>query len=112
MAKFEIFRGKDNKFRFNLKADNGEVVLTSEAYEQLSGARNGIESVRTHAGDHDNYRLHESSKNGQFYFTLKAANNKVIGVSEMYVSRPNAVEGIETVKRVVSKAGETVERPA
>ncbi len=110
MAKFEISKGKDNKFRFNLKADNGEIVLTSEAYERLSGARNGIDSVRANAGDRDNYQLYESSKGGQFYFTLRAANNKVIGVSEMYATLANASEGVETVKRVVSKAGETVER--
>lgn len=112
MAKFEIFTGEDNQFHFRLKADNGEIILASEAYEQLAGAKNGIESVRTHADDADRYQLYESLMNGEFYFTLRAANNEVIGVSEMYTTLPNASRGVETVKRTVPKAKEVVELPA
>ncbi len=109
MAKFEIFTGEDNQFHFRLKADNGEIVLASEAYHEKPGVQNGIESVRTNADNQDRYQLYLSLMDGQFYFTLSAANNEVIGVSEMYASLPNAVEGIQTVKRVVTKAKEAVE---
>jgi len=37
-GKFEIRSGKTGKFRFNLKASNGQVILTSEAYETRSAA--------------------------------------------------------------------------
>jgi len=31
-GKFEIKRAKDGQFYFNLKAHNGEIILTSETY--------------------------------------------------------------------------------
>jgi uncharacterized protein YegP (UPF0339 family) len=37
--------------RFRLKAGNGETIATSEGYASKSGAKNGIESVKKHAGD-------------------------------------------------------------
>ncbi len=48
-GKFEIKKRKDDQFYFNLKAGNGEVIATSEAYRQKAGASKGIESVRSNA---------------------------------------------------------------
>jgi uncharacterized protein YegP (UPF0339 family) len=50
-GKFELFTDKGGKFRFNLKASNGQVIASSEAYESKSAALNGIESVRKNAPD-------------------------------------------------------------
>lgn len=36
---------------FNLKASNGQVIGTSEAYESTSSRENGIESVKNNAPD-------------------------------------------------------------
>ena len=44
-GKFEIKAGKTGKFRFNLKAGNGQIILTSEAYETRR-PRQGIASVK------------------------------------------------------------------
>ncbi len=38
------------------------------------------------------------SEDGQFYFTLKAANEEIIATSEMYTSKQNCQNGIESVK--------------
>ena len=48
-AKVELKKDAAGKFRFNLKAANGEITATSEAYESKASALNGIESVRTNA---------------------------------------------------------------
>ena len=50
-GKFEIKKRKDGQFYFNLKAGNGEVIATSEAYRQKASALKGIESVRRNAPD-------------------------------------------------------------
>lgn len=50
-GKFEIKKRKDGQFQFNLKAGNGEVIATSEAYKQKASAMKGIESVRRNAPD-------------------------------------------------------------
>ncbi|RIV27581.1 DUF1508 domain-containing protein [Fibrisoma montanum] len=42
---------ESGKFRFNLKAGNGQVIGTSESYESESGRDNGIESVKKNAPD-------------------------------------------------------------
>lgn len=48
-GKFELYKDRSGQFRFRLKAGNGEVIATSEAYVSKSGAQNGIESVKSNA---------------------------------------------------------------
>ncbi len=48
-GKFELFKDVGGKFRFRLKAGNGQVIASSEAYETKAAAQNGIKSVRTNA---------------------------------------------------------------
>jgi uncharacterized protein YegP (UPF0339 family) len=50
-GKFEIYTDKGGKFRFRLKAGNGEIIASSEAYESKASAKNGIESVKNNAAD-------------------------------------------------------------
>ncbi|WP_018297242.1 YegP family protein [Corynebacterium lubricantis] len=45
-GKFEIYTDKAGKFRFRLKAGNGEAVATGEAYETKSAAIKGTEAVQ------------------------------------------------------------------
>ena len=45
-AKFEIYNDSKGEFRFRLKASNGQVVATGEAYETKAAAKNGCESVQ------------------------------------------------------------------
>lgn len=48
-SRFEIFEGQNNKFYFNLKGLNGQIILQSQGYTTRSGATNGKESVKTNA---------------------------------------------------------------
>lgn len=50
-GKFELYTDKAGKYRFRLKAGNGEIIAVSEAYESKAGALNGIDSVRRNAAD-------------------------------------------------------------
>jgi uncharacterized protein YegP (UPF0339 family) len=54
-AKFEITKAKGGKFMFNLKAGNGEIILTSQMYEAKSGAEQGVASVKANAGSDERY---------------------------------------------------------
>ena len=47
--KFEIFEDKGGKFRFRLKARNGEIILQSQGYKTKDTCLNGIESVKKNA---------------------------------------------------------------
>jgi len=44
-GKFEILKDKAGKYRFHLKAGNGEIIAVSEAHETMASAQNGIESA-------------------------------------------------------------------
>jgi len=52
-GKFEYYKDKKGKYRFRLKAGNGEIIAVGEAYESKAGCLNGIESVRKNAADAD-----------------------------------------------------------
>ncbi|MEJ2888943.1 YegP family protein [Actinomycetospora aeridis] len=45
-GKFEVYEDKAGKFRFRLKASNGQIVASGEAYETKAAARKGCESVQ------------------------------------------------------------------
>ena len=49
MPKFEVYVGAGGKYRFRLKAPNGEIIATSEAYSTKAACMNGIQSVKTNA---------------------------------------------------------------
>jgi uncharacterized protein len=44
-GKFEVYKDRSGKFRFRLKASNGQVVATGEAYDTKAAAKKGCESV-------------------------------------------------------------------
>ncbi len=96
-GKFEIKKSRNEKFLFNLKAGNGQIILTSELYESKSACENGIESVKKNSGDDNRYERRNSTK-GEPYFVLKAGNGQEIGKSEMYSSSAAMENGIESVK--------------
>ena len=50
-GKFELYTDKSGKFRFRLKASNGQIIASSEAYNSKASALNGIESVKKNAPD-------------------------------------------------------------
>ena len=50
MPKYEIYKDASQKFRWRLKAPNGEIIASSgEAFESKDGCKKGIESVKANA---------------------------------------------------------------
>ena len=73
---YELKRASNGQFLFNLKAGNGEVILTSERYTTRASAENGIASVQTNSPLDERYER-RTSKADEPYFVLKAANHVV-----------------------------------
>jgi hypothetical protein len=46
---FEVLTDKAGKYRFKLKAANGEVIAVSESYSSKDACLNGVESVKKNA---------------------------------------------------------------
>ena len=98
MGKFVITKRKNGEFQFNLKAGNGQVILTSEGYTTKAACLNGVESVKKNSQVDARFaRL--TAKNGKPYFNLMATNGQIIGNSEMYESETARNNGIESVKK-------------
>jgi uncharacterized protein len=95
-GKFELKKTPKGAFMFNLRASNGEIILTSETYKGKAGAKNGIKSVKANAVMADHFKRLKSKKN-EPYFVLRAGNNQVIGRSEMYASDKAMESGIVSV---------------
>lgn len=100
---YELTTATNGEFMFNLKAGNGQVVLTSETYKAKASALSGIESVRAN-GTHDERFERREAKDGRPYFVLKATNGQEIGRSQMYASASSMENGIESVKANAAKA--------
>ena len=96
MGKFVITVRKNGEFQFNLKASNGQVVLTSEGYTTKTACLNGVESVRKNSQDPKKFEV-KVAKNGKPFFNLKASNGQVIGASQMYASEVTLKKGIASV---------------
>jgi len=45
-GKFEVYEDRAGKYRFRLKAANGEIVAEGQAYESRSGAHDGCDAVQ------------------------------------------------------------------
>ena len=97
MGKFVITTRTNGEFQFNLKASNGQTILSSEGYTTKANCENGIESVKSNAQDDSKFDR-KTSSNDKPYFNLKASNGQIIGTSEMYESEAARDNGIESVK--------------
>ena len=112
MGKF-VIRETATGIKFDLKADNGQVIATSEVYTTEDACRNGIASVQKNAPvaaiedqtvegyateQHPKFEIYKD-KAGEFRFRLKATNGQVIAVSEGYKAMASCENGIESVKK-------------
>jgi len=110
MGKF-VVKNTNTGVKFDLKATNGQVILTSEVYTTKQACLNGIESIKKNCVGgvedqtvenfetvkHPKFELY-ADKAGEFRFRLKATNGEVIGVSEGYKTKVSCENGIESVK--------------
>lgn len=106
MGKFVISKNRNGGYWFNLLADNGEKILTSELYSSRGSCDTGMESVRQNAPNDQRYER-KLSKDGKPCFNLYAANGLIIGASEQYESDAACENGIQAVK--TNAPGATVE---
>ena len=103
MGKFVVTLRKNGEFQFNLKATNGQVILTSEGYTTKAACLNGIESVRKNGPVEERYEV-KVAKNGKPFFNLKATNGQVIGASQMYATERTLKLGIASVAKNAPEA--------
>ena len=116
MGKFVIKTTKTG-VKFDLKANNGEVIATSEVYTTEAACRKGIESVKANAlspvedqtvepievQKHPKFEMY-LDKAGEYRFRLKARNGEIIAVGEGYKTKPSCLNGINSIKKNAPEA--------
>ena len=118
MGRF-VIRTVDSGIKSDLKAANGQTILTSEVYTTEAACRKGMVSVRRNAPKaktenqtedgwksltNPKFELYQD-KAGFFRFRLKARNGQIIAVSEPYSAKAGCLNGIESVKKNAADAG-------
>ena len=116
-----VIRAVKTGTKFDLRAANGETVLTSEVYSSEAACRRGLESVRKSAASAPVLDLTEEhaaavpnprfeiylDKGSNHRFRLKARNGKIIAVSEAYSGKGSCLKGIESI-RANAPAADTI----
>jgi uncharacterized protein YegP (UPF0339 family) len=117
MSKF-VIRNVNSGIKFDLKATNGQVILTSEVYTTEAACRKGIASVQKNAPlagvenqteegyatlIHPKFEMYQD-KAGEYRFRLKARNGQIIAVSEGYTAKAGCLNGIESVQKNAPEA--------
>lgn len=111
-----VIRQVGSGVKFDLKAANGQTVLTSEVYETEAACAAGIVSVQKNApkakladltGEgktvtNPKFELYQD-KSGTFRFRLKARNGLIIGISDSYTTKAACLSGIESVRQNAAK---------
>jgi uncharacterized protein YegP (UPF0339 family) len=99
-ARVEIAAGAAGQFHYNLHANNGEIILSSQSYTTEAAAWNGAFAAQDVAEGAGSLTV-KVATDGRFYFTATAANGEVVGVSQMYTTRASAQAGIASVQNVL-----------
>jgi len=94
---FELYKDKGGKFRFRLKASNGQIILVSQGYKTKVSAKNGIGAIQRNSAV--DARFERKSSKGKFMFNLKATNGQVVGTSERYDTERACENGIKSVAK-------------
>ncbi len=116
MGKF-VVKETATGYKFDLKANNGETIATSEVYKSKASCLNGVKSVKTNCfGDvedqtvepivtmkHPKFEIYKD-KAGEFRFRLKAKNGEIIAVSEGYKTKTSCENGVQSVKKNAPEA--------
>ncbi len=102
--KFILKRHRDKeKFSFVLVDDNGKTILKSQMYASKRNAMTGINAVIKNAPLERRYDIRET-KDGRYYFNLKAANGKIVATSVIFKTKEELEEVKKRLKDEIIKA--------
>ena len=95
----DTINGPDGEklFYFELFANNGEKLLSSEEYTTYIGAVNGIETHKKNI-DNNNFRI-TLTKHGDYIFKLLNGNGQLLCLGEHYKTKRLCQNAVDSVKR-------------
>jgi len=113
-----VMKYVESGVKFDLKAPNGQAIVTSEVYRSEAACRKGMDSVVKNAPKArledltqpqrtplpcPKFELYQD-RAGEYRFRLKARNGEIIAVSDGYSTRSGCRIGIESVQKYAAEA--------
>lgn len=105
--KFEIYKAKNDQYRWRLKsgANNAILAVSGEGYKAAADARRGVELVQKAATDDKmKFETYEDEKK-EHRWRLKAANGQIVASSsEGYKNKADMEKAVDAIKTGGAKA--------
>ena len=92
-----LYPGWQIKAVFELRANNGEIMLVSNEYSTVQGAKNGIATYKKSIAA-GNFNVVQT-KAGDFIFRLTNAQKRLLCVSSNYNTQDSCESAVESTKR-------------
>ena len=92
----------ENVFYFELFANNGEKLLSSEEYTTYIGAVNGIQTHKNNIAK-GNFRV-SLTKRGDYIYKLLNGNGQLLCLGEHYKTKRRCLNAVESVKRFAANS--------
>ena len=100
LATMELW-STSGRWYFHLVSGNGNVLLSSEAYTDRTGALNGVLSVLDNGAYTESY-VAIAGSSGKYHLNLNAANGQVIATTQEYSTKSSATRAIGSCTRAVA----------
>ena len=100
-GKYEIYK-EEKDFFIRLKANNAQVLFTSQGYASKATAKQGLETIRN-AIENNQFTVGKDKQN-RYQFNLYSSNNQLILTGETYPVKSSCVSAINSVRKFGIKA--------
>ncbi len=95
-ARVDVDASTGGGYHFNLFAQNGQIVMSSEHYTTEAAAFNGAFAVQ----DSATYTVLANASGG-YYFNVTAENGQVVGTSQQYSTKAGAQAGATAAQSLI-----------
>lgn len=102
MSRYVITKRENGDYQFDLEADSGNVIFTSESFSTKKNCKKGIKSVKKNALRPDQYERKIDDE--ESYFILRSKKGRVMGTSQSYKSESGFENAILSVMQTAPDA--------
>jgi uncharacterized protein YegP (UPF0339 family) len=102
--KFETFQDAGKKYRWRLKATNGQIIATSgQGYSDKRDCKSAIDRIKKDAATKLTFETYQDAEK-KYRWRLKATNGQIIATSQGYKDKRDCENSINVIKKGAEKA--------
>jgi uncharacterized protein YegP (UPF0339 family) len=102
--KFETYQDAGKKYRWRLKATNGQIIATSgQGYSDKRDCKGAIDRIKKDAATKLTFETYQDAEK-KYRWRLKATNNQIIATSQGYKDKRDCENSIDVIKKGAEKA--------